>query len=57
MSGLVGIELRDVATQTVRDLFVFTLLERIYRYNKALGRSSGLRRVTVIEEAERILQG
>ncbi len=55
MSGLISIELRDIATQGVREVFVFTLLRRIYYYNKEKGRTSGVRHITVLEEADRVL--
>lgn len=55
MSDLISIELRDIATESVREIFVFTILRRIYHYNKTKGRTSGIRHITVLEEAERIL--
>ncbi|GEM_PF-1044017 len=55
MSGLVSIDLRDIVTQGVREIFVFTLLRRIYHYNRKRGRTGSIRHVTVLEEAERVL--
>lgn len=55
MSSLISIELKGIATQGVREIFVFTLLRRIYSYNKQRGRTNGIRHVTVIEEAEKVL--
>ncbi len=55
MNGLVSVELRDIATQYVREIFTFTLLRRIYYYNKEKGRTRGIRHITVLEEADRVL--
>ncbi|RLG46018.1 MAG: hypothetical protein DRN92_06070 [Thermoproteota archaeon] len=55
MNGLVSVELRDIATQYVREIFTFTLLRRIYHYNKEKGRTRGIRHITVLEEADRVL--
>ncbi|RLG49128.1 MAG: hypothetical protein DRN90_02490, partial [Thermoproteota archaeon] len=43
MSSLISIELKGIATQGVREIFVFTLLRRIYSYNKQRGRTNGIR--------------
>ena len=55
MSGLVSVELRDIATNYVREIFTFTFLRKIYHYNKERGRTRGIRHITVLEEADRVL--